>query len=331
MFDFSAPGRQEVGTGTASGFAPERQVAPEVALAYAAVTPKGAMPTKASPLVYDPRWNVWASAFGGGARVLGDNVIGSQTFNSNIFGGAAGADYRMTRDATVGFAVSGGQTNYALANSFGTGQTDFFQAGAYGKQRFGNAYVAAAVAGGEHQVKTDRFVTLGPAAVDHLTASFTASTIAGRLEGGYRYGIPTAGVTPYGAVQVQNVWTPAYTEAVAAGGGGAAQSVASRDVTTTRTELGAWFDTVLNTVTYRARAAWVHDFNRNASITETFATLPGASFVINGAQRPGDAALLSSMLEAPIGSNVALSARVDGEFATRATTWAGNVKLRYFW
>jgi hypothetical protein len=38
MFDFSAPGRQDVGTPMA--FAPEAEVAPEVALAYAAPRPR---------------------------------------------------------------------------------------------------------------------------------------------------------------------------------------------------------------------------------------------------------------------------------------------------
>jgi uncharacterized protein with beta-barrel porin domain len=144
MFDFSAPGRQEVGTPIA--FALEAQVAPEVALAYAAVTPKGAMVTKAPPYVYEPRWSTWASGFGGTSRISGDATIGSQDFSANIAGGAAGIDYRMSPDTTLGFALSGGETHFSLDGGFGSGRSDFFQGGVYGKQRYWNAYVAAAAA-----------------------------------------------------------------------------------------------------------------------------------------------------------------------------------------
>ena len=135
MFDFSAPGRREAGTPMA--FAPEAQVAPEVALAYAAVTPKGKMATKAPPFVYEPRWSTWASGFGGTTRLDGDTNIGSQKFSANLAGGAAGIDYRMSPDTTVGFALSGGETHFSLDSAFGSGNTDFFQGGVYGKQRTG--------------------------------------------------------------------------------------------------------------------------------------------------------------------------------------------------
>jgi hypothetical protein len=215
MFDFSAPGRQDVGTPMA--FAPEAEVAPEVALAYAATTPKGKVVTKAPAYVYEPRWNTWVSGFGGTSRLDGDATVGSQNFHGNIAGGAGGVDYRVSPDAAVRFAISGGETHFSLDGGFGSGNTDFFQGGVYGKMRYWNAYVAGAVAFGTHHVTTDRTVTIGPAA-DHMTATFNAQSVAGRIEGGYRFGDPFYGVTPYAAVQVQNVFTPDYTETLAAGG-----------------------------------------------------------------------------------------------------------------
>lgn len=327
MFDFSAPGRQEVGTPIA--FAPEAPVAPEVALAYAAVTPKGAMVTKAPPYVYEPRWSTWASGFGGTSRISGDANTGSQDLSANIAGGTAGIDYRMSPDTTLGFALSGGETHFSLDGGFGSGRTDFFQGGAYGKQRFGNAYVAAAAAFGSHHVTTDRTVAVG-AASDHSAATFTASSVAGRVEGGYRFGGPFNGVTPYAAVQVQSVFTPGYTETAAAGGG-TAQTFASRDTTATRTELGSWLDTRVNAVLLRGRAAWVHEFNRDASITAGFAAFASPNFVVTGAQRPGDAALVSGLFEVPVFTNVTFSGRADAELASHATTWTGMGTVRWVW
>ena len=38
-------------------------------------------------------------------------------------------------------------------------------------------------------------------------------------------------------------------------------------------------------LTLRGRAAWAHDYNPNRAVTAIFQTLPGASFVVNGARR----------------------------------------------
>jgi hypothetical protein len=36
-------------------------------------------------------------------------------------------------------------------------------------------------------------------------------------------------------------------------------------------------------------------------------------------------------VEMPIARNVTVSGKVDGEFASHATTWAGTGTLRYVW
>src|SRR5262249_61771245 len=125
----------------------------------------------------------------------------------------------------------------------------------------------------------------------------------GRLEGGYRFGTPYGGITPYAAIQGQSFHTPGYTETdTIANGFGLA--FASRDATDTRSELGARFDRVLavysNAVlALRGRAAWAHDWVSDPTLTPLFQALPGASFVVNGAVRPHDSALASSPLALP--------------------------------
>jgi uncharacterized protein with beta-barrel porin domain len=84
-------------------------------------------------------------------------------------------------------------------------------------------------------------------------------------------------------------------------------------------------------VLFRARAAWVHDFNRDASITASFAAFPSPNFVVTGAQRPGDAALVSGLFEVPVFTNVTFSGRADGEFASHVTTWSGMGTVRFVW
>jgi hypothetical protein len=50
------------------------------------------------------------------------------------------------------------------------------------------------------------------AVFDHLSADFNAQSYGGRLEGGYRFGMPNWEITPYAAIQAQSFHTPSYTE-----------------------------------------------------------------------------------------------------------------------
>jgi subtilase-type serine protease len=333
IFDYPGPARQQEAA-TAIGFAPERRVSPEVARAYAAVTPKDRL-AAAAPLVAPtlPSWVFWGSTFGGVARLEGDALVGSQDVASNIFGTAVGADYRVFPNTKIGFALAGGETSFSLSGAFGSGRSDFFQGALYGKSYFGAGYVTGAVAGGTQWVKSDRTVILG-SAVDSLTASYTLPIAAGRLESGYRFGAAQYGLTPYGAVQAQTAFIPGYVETATSGTGATANVVAAYDVPAVRSELGAWADTRLWTnsnILLRGRAAWVHEFIRDATVSAQFATLPGLNFALTGAQLPADAALLSGVVEIPITRSLTMSGKFDGEFGNGVAAWAGTGKIRWIW
>jgi outer membrane autotransporter protein len=227
----------------------------DIALAYSKVLKA---PPKPVP-VYEPRWTVWGAGFGGSNRTSGDlAVIGSHDLSARTAGGAAGLDYRLTPDTVVGLAFAGAGTDWSLSQGLGRGKSDAFQAGVYGATKSGPAYLAAAFAFANHWMSTDRF-----AVGDHLTADFNAQSYSGRLEGGYRFGTPYGGITPYAAIQAQNFHTPGYTETGLLPNG-FALSFNGRDATDTRSELGARFDRVLavysNAVlALRGRVAWAHD------------------------------------------------------------------------
>src|SRR6516165_4425184 len=107
---------------------------------------------------------------------------------------AAGLDYRIAADTTVGFALGGAGTDWSLANALGTGRGDVFQGGIYGSKRWGAAYVSAALAYATYWMSTDRFVNVF--GTDHLTSNFTAHDFSGRIESGYRFALPLVAVTP---------------------------------------------------------------------------------------------------------------------------------------
>jgi autotransporter-associated beta strand protein len=330
MLDPFVDGRSGVGGADhpALGFAPERPIMPpEIALAYASVFKA---PPKAAP-VYEPRWTVWGGAYGGSNRTTGDlAVTGSHDLSARTVGVAGGLDYRLTPDTVVGLAFAGGGTNWSLSQGLGGGKSDAFQAGLYGATKSGPAYLAAAFAFANHWMSTDRF-----AFSDHLTANFNAQSYGGRLEGGYRFGTPYGGITPYAAIQAQTFHTPDYTETGLIPNG-FALTFNGRDATDTRSELGARFDRVLAVYTnavlaLRGRVAWAHDWVSDPTLTPLFQALPGASFIVNGTTPAQNSALASAGGELRLANGVTLLAKFDGEFASHSSTYGGTGTFRYRW
>jgi Autotransporter beta-domain len=149
-------------------------------------------------------------------------------------------DYRISPDNIVGFALGRGGTNWGVSDGLGSGTSHMFQAGLYSFNRWGPVYLSAAVADSAHEANTTRTVTI--AGTDTLTANFNANVISARVEGGYRYGIGTSGITPYAAAQGQWMHVPSYSESATAGSSALALSYGSQNPTDVRSELGSWLD-----------------------------------------------------------------------------------------
>jgi uncharacterized protein with beta-barrel porin domain len=282
--------------------------------------------------VHDSRWSVWGVGFGGSQTTDGSAALGSNTATSRVFGVAAGADYLLSPRTVAGFALAGGGTNFNVANG-GSGRSDLFQAGAFIRHNAGATYVAAALAYGWQDVTTDRTVTV--AGIDRLRAEFNANAWSGRVEGGYRFITPWMGLTPYAAGQFTTYSLPAYAEQVLSGANTFALNYAAKDVTASRSELGVRTDksfAMQNAIlTLRGRAAWAHNFNIDRSITPVFQTLPGASFVVNGAAQAHDAALVTGSAEMKWLNGFSLAATFEGEFSSVTKSYAGKGVARYSW
>lgn len=310
------------------GFAPDQEASspPDVALAYAGVLKAPPKPAAS----FDQRWTVWGASFGGSGTANGDPAIGSNNITTSTYGFAAGADYHVSPDTVLGFALAGSGTNWNLAQALGTGRSDAFQAGVYGTKYFGPAYIGAALAFTNNWFTTNR-TALG----DQLTANFQGQSFGVRVESGYRYALaPAAGVTTYAAIQAQSFNTPAYSEADLTGGGfGLTYNAMS--ATDTRSELGTRFDALTAwgamPVQLRARLAWAHDWISNPALDASFQALPGTSFVVNGAPMPHDSALTSVGAEMHLTQRWTLLGKFDGEFASSSQIYAGSGTLRYSW
>jgi uncharacterized protein with beta-barrel porin domain len=335
MTDPFIAGRNDIASagGNATGYADE------AALAYAAKRkPSDALAaiyTKAAPIPFQQTWSVWAAGFGGSQTTDGNTALGSNSVTSRIYGTAVGADYRFSPNTLAGFSLAGGGTGFSVANG-GSGHSDLFQAGAFIRHTVGPAYISGALAYGWQDITTNRTMTI--AGIDQLRAEFNANAFSGRVEGGYRFVTPAMGgigITPYAAGQFTTFDLPAYAESVLSGANTFALAYGARDVTDTRSELGirtdksyAMQDAIL---TLRGRFAWAHDFDPDRGIGATFQTLPGASFVVNGAAQASDSALTTASAEFKWRNGWSAAATFEGEFSEVTRSYAGKGVVRYAW
>jgi uncharacterized protein with beta-barrel porin domain len=328
-----ASGSPYASDGDASAFAPTRGQGGHgrTTGAYAALANASYSKAPVRTAIFEPRWTLWAAGYGGTQTTQGDAAAGSTTTTSRIHGGAVGAQYRFSPDTLIGFAWGGAGTDYHLANGLGGGSSELFQAGFYGRHDIGRTYLAAALAYGWQDVTTERTV-LG---LDRLRARFDANALSGRLEGGYRFAIPWIGVTPYAAGQLTTFFLPDYAEQALAGVNTFALSYASKTVTAPRSELGVRTDKsfALNDalLTLRGRAAWVHNFITDRSISAIFQTLPASGFVVNGAAPAHDAALVSAGAEISWRNGFSVAGTFEGEFSNITESYAGKGIVRYQW
>ena len=294
-----------------------------------------AMLSKASPRIFEPRWNMWGAGFGGARTTNGNMAAGSNNATGSIFGTAVGADYLFSPHTLAGFAVAGGGTNFSVTG-LGTGRSDLFQAGAYLRHTNGAAYVSAALAYGWQDVTGDRYVTVTGA--DHLRAEFNANAYSARLESGYRFAVPVMagfGITPYAAAQSITLDLPAYTEQALSGTNAFALAYGSGSITDTRSELGIRSDQSYampeGALTLRGRLAWAHDFNPDRAIAARFQALPGTSFAVSGAAQAPDSALATASAEVRWMNGWSAALTFDGTFSQVTRSYAGTGAVRYQW
>ena len=335
MLDPYIEGRSGLGAGAGSGSGPaplgyaDEPAAGPAAKAISARAPE--------PRALDPLLSMWASAYGDAGSISGNAATGAASANSQIYGFATGLDYRAAPNTTVGLALGGGGTSWQLGDGMGSGHSGMFQAGVYGTTHNGPAYVSGAAAYSLQDVTTNRAVALDSS---DMQGSFDANVLSARIEGGYRLANGPLAVTPYGALEAQAMFMPSYGES-SASGSPFALDYAGRAFNTTRTELGAWFDTdslaallpwTAQGLKLYSRLAWAHDFDNEGVSAASFESLPGSgTFLVNSVRPARDSALVTAGFEYRFADGWSALAKFDGQFSATTTLFAGSATLRKVW
>ena len=164
---------------------------------------------------------------------------------------------------------------------------------------------------------------------------FDVNSWSGRLEAGHRFALGPAALTPYAAAQFTMIALPNYAETALAGTSLFALSYASRDVSTTRSELGLRADANVSLaglpLSLRGAIAWVHNFDTAATAIASFQSLPGATFLVSGAALDRNALRTTASAELDLRNGLSIAATFDGEFGENSRSLGGKGVIRYRW
>jgi hypothetical protein len=287
------------------------------------------------PSLAAPHWSIWAAGFGGSQTATDGNGSSARSFAT-----AVGADYSLSPQTRMGFALAGGGTGFA--SNLSSGRSDLFQAGTFVRHALGAAYVATALAYGWQAITSDHQVT--PAGSDQLSPAVNANAYSGRIESGYRIAMPWVGITPYAAGQVTifrlatSAGQPAY-----AADPSAASSSSSNSFTDGRSELGLRTSTSFvlagGLFDLRGRLAWAHDFSATQSMPAVFQAISGQGsgqassqgFVIGTTALAPNSALTGVALELRGLNGWSASANFDSELSSLVRAYTGKAVVRYTW
>jgi uncharacterized protein with beta-barrel porin domain len=274
---------------------------------------------------YTPRWNVWASGFGG-SQVSSSAAQGSGS-SSRIFASVVGADYSLSPQTRLGFAMAGGGTNFT--GSAGSGRSDLFQAGAFVHHAIGRAYVASALAYGWQAMSSDH------PGIDQLNAALNANAYSGRIESGYQFATPWFGMTAYAAGQFMTFNLPISAAQPAYISNALATAFGSDRINDNRSELGVRTSASLalgdGIVNLRARVAWAHDFTAAGTMPAALQALPGLGYVASGAALAPNSTLAGGTIELKWLNGWVAAATFDGELSSQVRSYTGKAVMRYAW
>jgi outer membrane autotransporter protein len=314
----------------------------EAPLAYAPEKKKPAAPVfkelKAPPPAYLPRtWRVWTGGFGGVQSFNGDAVVGSADARTSAAGGAMGFDYQADPTRLIGVAVGGSESHFSVPDRATSGDLVAGHVGAYGVATWGALYAAGVLSYSRFDNDVRRtIVGAGPA--ETATGRFASDLFGARLEVGRSYALSWLNVTPFAAVQTSTLWQRGFTETSTAAGLPGILGLTSQSQTTTSlpTFLGVQLDTRLalaNGMVWSPflRAAWVHEFNPDRSIANSFVSIPGTLFAVDGARAWSDALKVNAGTRVALNQYASLFASFDGEFAGSGQSYAGRGGIRFSW
>jgi outer membrane autotransporter protein len=248
-----------------------------------------------------------------------------------------GFDYQVDPTQLVGFAVGASDAHFSVSDRATSGDALGGHVGAYGMATWGALYATGVLSYSRLDNRTTRTITgIGPS--ETATGSFASDLVGARVEIGRTYALPGFELTPFAALQTATLWQRGFTETSTAGGlpGILGLSYQAHTATSLPTFLGVQFDTRLATANGTVwspfvRAAWVHEFMPDRSISASLSSVPGTLFGVDGARAWSDALKVNAGTRVALNQYASLFASFDGEFSNSGHSYAGRGGARFSW
>ena len=293
-------------------------------------------PARGDASATTPHW--WAALLESGARLPGDEGIGSAPERDRLWGVALGVDQALNARARVGAALGISQGAFSVSAQQTRGTVRGWHAGVYGQWQFEQAepwYLNGQLAysGLDNHVSRSIDSFGGLTQQLPLQADYTSRAWRARLELGRTMGWRTEGhLTPYAALELAEVRNQGYAES----GSMLGLNVAGHGTRSTPGYLGLRLDDRHElaggmVLTPSVDAAWVHEFSRKRSVTAVFSALPDASFTTEGARPARDALALKLGAQLALSRTAALYARLGGELAGHASSYSAQAGVQLRW
>jgi autotransporter-associated beta strand protein len=273
---------------------------------------------------------VWTSAYGYQDTTDANLNLGTHRTTSSQYGGTVGLDYRpKSGDGSLGIAVGMSGNTWNLAQQLGKGEATAYQVGAYYSRRFWDTYFTGGLSYARYSATTDRTVNLGGANLYH--ADFVSNALAARAEAGHVFHTDIGLITPFARFQADDIGVPHYSEQTQVGSPAYALTYTGKQHYDYTTELGTAWNTLIGPLTdLHARVGWLHDYAGGLNDIATFSEFNGASFTVDGASPPRDAAHIVLGIAHNV-NNVVFSLNGETALAGTSTTYGGTASIAYRW
>lgn len=261
-------------------------------------------------------FTAWGEGYGNWAST--NRSAASASVSSSTAGFLAGYDGELSPGWRVGIVGGFNRTSFSLRNTSGSGDSDNYDLGLYGANRFGAIGLRYAGSYTWHDVSTSR-VTFLPGLANSLSAGRSGGT--GQLFGelGYKLNAGGAELEPFAGLAYVRLRLDGFTET----GGVTALTAASRTQDNLKTTLGLRANRTFTageaTFAVRGSLAWQHAFGTvTPRLAERFAFTNSPTFLITGAPIARDTALVDVSADWLIDANTRLGITYAGQLAAKS-------------
>jgi len=278
------------------------------------------------------RWGAWGGGVGSLGSLGSGAAAGAVTYNSGGF--AAGLDRQVTETLRLGITAGTSAGTQWVSGFAGQGRTDTFNAGLYANHASGPAYLDALAGYAYSNNQMWRTIALTGLPMRTAYGQAGANQWYGQLEGGWRFDLAAAWLTPFARLQAYTGTLGAFTET---GAQSLNLSVAAQTTNSLRSVLGAqlggsidlgWRDRLA----LQLRLGWSHEYaDVGRPVTATLAGAAAMPFTTFGISPTRDGALLGLAASTALADTSSIYFRYEGIVSGQDNAHAFTAGLRMTW